>query len=72
MGGKVGVKLDLGAEGRLWVGGTSALSWPAAAAAAAIGAAAAAAAIGAAARAGTASKSGATCHKSEQEYHRLL
>jgi hypothetical protein len=63
MGGKVGVKLDLGAEGRLWVGGTSALSWPAAAAAAA---------IGAAARAGTASKSGATCHKSEQEYHRLL
>lgn len=53
MGGKFGVKLDPGAEGQLWVGGTLALFWPAAAA-------------------GTASKSGATCHKSEQEYHLLL
>lgn len=45
MGDKVGVKLDPGAEGRLWVGGTLALFWPAAAAAAG---------------AGTASKSGVT------------
>lgn len=62
IGGKVGVKLDPGAEGRLWAGGRGMLasSRPAPAAAAA------------AAAPGTACKSGATYQESEQEYHCLL
>lgn len=59
IGGKVGVKLDPGAEGRLWARGRGMLAsvWPAPAAAAAPG---------------TACKSGATYQESAQEYHCLL
>lgn len=61
IGGKVGVKLDPGAEGRLWARGRGMLAsaWPAPAAAVA-------------AAPGTACKSGATYQESEQEYHCLL
>lgn len=59
IGGKVGVKLDPGAEGWLWARGRGMLAsaWPAPAAAAAPG---------------TACKSGATYQESAQEYHCLL